>query len=129
MKNTRFQQKENYLLAVASGVRNHFSEVVEGTFQLSEAARKMNATHILGDYRDVRFNVPLVDAFNLVKVYEHRFKHFHKIVMATVVNSEDLELAKFWESICNKRGFKTAVFLTIEDADKWLLEQTVNSGS
>lgn len=129
MGKTCYHQTESYLLVKASGERNEFSGIVEGTFQLSKAALEANATHILADCRDVHFNVPLADAFNLVRVYEHRFTHFQNYVVATVVNARDLELAKFWESVCRKRGFRTSVFLSIEEAERWLLKQAVGIGN
>ncbi|WP_185152488.1 hypothetical protein, partial [Fulvivirga aurantia] len=121
------EQRKDYLFIQASGIRNNFSQVIIGTIKLSQLAEKFKATHIMADYRDVSFNVPLTEAFNLVKLYELKVSTFQKIVLSTIVNHADLEIAKFWESICKKRGFNNAVFLNIEEAESWLLKQKTMS--
>lgn len=116
---------KHYLLITAKGDRNDFSSIVKGTVQMQKAVQAANAQKVLADYRGVNFNVPLTEAFNLVRLYEHRIDTFRSIIMATLVNRKNLELAKFWESICNKRGFVTKVFLEFEEAEAWLIKQPI----
>ena len=121
MKNESFiELKEEYLLVTSRGTRKDFSEVIEGTLKINEAAKAYGTKYVLADYREVNYEVPLADAFNLVKVYEKKLPKFSDIVISGVINESNLEIGKFWESVCQKRGYKYRVFTTFEKADKWL---------
>lgn len=121
-----FSVEENYLSIKASGVRDDFMEIIEGTTKIAEASKRYNKQHILSDYRDVVFDLPLTQAFNLVKVYENKLPYFHRLHMASVVQSSQLEIASFYASICKKRGFNFEIFMAIEEAETWLINQPVN---
>ena len=43
--------------------------------------------------------------------------------MAAVVKKLDWEIAKFWESTSNKRGYTFKVFKHMNEAQSWLSEE------
>ena len=117
------QDKAGYLLVTAKGQRDSFKAVIEGTKQINEAAKKHNIKFILADYRGVTYNVPLTDAVNLVKLYEHALPLFQEIVISAVTHYGNMEIARMWESICIQRGFKYKVFIDFNEAETWLKAQ------
>jgi len=122
-----YENKDDYLYIKVSGERKSLLEIFEGTAKLHYVAQQMHASLILADYRKVHFNVNMTEAFNLVRLYENKFPDFGKMSVATVVNTENLEIAKFWEAICIKRGFNNKAFLHIGEAEKWLKKQNTLS--
>lgn len=117
--------KDDYLLITATGERRNFMDIIEGTIQIYEASKSLKTSRILADYRGVAYHVALNEAFNLVRYYENKLPEFQEVSMVGIVQTKDLEIAKFWESICNKRGFNVAVFTDFEAGEKWLLKQAV----
>lgn len=129
MKNeSSIELKEGYILVIARGTRKDFGDIIEGTFKISEAAKAYNLNHILADYREVDFDVPLADAFNLVKLYENKIPVFNNLVISGVINKSNWEIAEFWESIGNRRGFNFKAYTDFEEATKWL-HQKINESA
>lgn len=121
-----FELKEEYLLVIAKGEINNLTDIIEDTLKIHEASQALNANRIFADYSKVNFNIPLNEAFNLVRYYENRIPSIiEEISLLAIVRNEDLEIAKFWESICNKRGFNVAVFTDYEAGKEWLLKQKI----
>lgn len=121
MKNeSSIEVKDGYLLVTSKGVRSEFNSVIEGTNKINEAAKNYGLKYVLADYRNVKYDVPIADAFNLVKVYENKLPIFNEIIICAVTNEESLEIAQFWESICNRRGYNYKVFTDFDKAEHWL---------
>lgn len=123
----RFEKKDGYMLAIGEGERNNLTEMTEATKSMVAAATELGMTHILADYRKVKYNVPLTDAYNLVKVYETKTPTLKSFTIAGVMNEVDRELIKFWESISNRRGFEFKIFTNIDDALRWLQDKKKHS--
>ena len=96
---------------------------------INKAADANGVKHVLLDHRKLIVDLHMSEAYNLVKVYEKDFPEFSGISMTAVVNRDGLEIAKFWESICIKRGYQCRVFLDFDEAEKSILEQLAKSGS
>jgi len=115
--------RKDYLYVKASGVRTQFSEIMEGTVLLYEASKAYKADKIFADYTEVRFKVPLTEAFNLLRFYEKNLPEFYDVSMSALINPLDQEIAEFWESICRKRGFNVAIFTDLDESKEWLKRQ------
>ncbi len=124
--NFQFEINDHYLTVRDEGVRTSLSGAVEGTRRIAEAAAKYEKKFVLVDYRKVRYDLSLTEAYNLVKVYENKVPEFNDIALAVVVNSQDWEIAKFWESISLKRGYSFKLFSRIENAESWILSEVKN---
>jgi hypothetical protein len=121
-----FELKDDYLLVITEGEITNLTDLIEDTIKIHEASKTFNVSRIFTDYRKVNFHVPLNEAFNLVRYYENRLPSIiGEISLVTIVNNPAIEIAKFWESICNKRGFNVAVFTDYEAGKEWLLKQAV----
>ncbi len=120
--NTEFEIKEGYVVVTAHGKRNLLA-IIEGTKKLNEIAEANNVKFALVDYRDVIINTPLADAFNLVKLYEQKLPRFSESVISLVVTERNLEIARFWESVCHKRGYQYKLFTDYKAAENWLTIQ------
>jgi hypothetical protein len=123
MNITTVERKDHYAVVTAKGVRNDFESVLEGSKKIREAVKTYTIKYVLADYRKLSFNVPMADALNLVRAYEYEMPEFANMIMAVVTNRKDLEQGEFWESICNKRGYKYRVFLDFDKAENWIQSQ------
>ncbi len=110
----------DYLNVKVSGVRNNFKQVIDGSIRISKLASEYNQNKILADYTNVKFNLNLSEAFNLIRLYETQLQEFKKFKLAAVVNDMSSEIAGFYESIGSKRGFSIKVFTEIDKAKNWL---------
>ncbi len=120
---SNIEVKNGYLLVTAKGDRNDFMSVINGTKIINEAAKLHNINYVLADYRFIKYNVPLSDAFNLVKLFDQKIPSFGNLTIGAVTNEHNMELAKYWESICHKRGYHYKVFPTFQEAEDWILMQ------
>jgi hypothetical protein len=118
-----FEQKENYILVIGRGERNDFISIMDGTKQINEAVKKFKNPYFLLDYRDVRFNIPITNLFDAVRVYETKMPDFKNINVAVVLSEINLNLGKYWKDIVQQRGFNFMVFDDLATAELWLLEQ------
>lgn len=122
-----FEMREDYLFIKPSGDRRSLMEVVESSQKLTQLASAFKTNKVLADYTDVHFKLPMTEAFNLVRLYENRMHHFKEITLSVIVNKETYEIGKFWERICQKRGFNNAVYLNEKEATAWLLSKSHSS--
>jgi hypothetical protein len=118
-----FEQKENYILVIGRGERNDFISIMDGTKQINEAVKKFQNPYFLLDYRNVRFNIPITNLFDAVRVYETKMPDFKNINVAVVLSEINLNLGKYWKDIVQQRGFNFMVFDDFAIAESWLLEQ------
>ncbi|TRX60804.1 hypothetical protein FNH22_07115 [Fulvivirga sp. M361] len=116
----KFEKREGYLYVEAEGVRKDLTSIVEGTKKIQDSIVKYGTPYVLADYRKVRFNVPLTEAYNIIKIYESKIPEFSTIIMAGVINPGSREIAQFWQSICDKRGYTFKVFHDIKPAETWI---------
>ncbi|QSE96334.1 hypothetical protein [Fulvivirga lutea] len=122
-----FEQRDNYLLIKASGIKNSTHQLLEGSRNVLELAIKFECNNILCDYREVQFDLNLSEAFNLVRIYENQLKEFKELRIAGLVADRYFELADFWEKISRKRGFDNKAFTTFDDAEEWLVTHQLNN--
>lgn len=119
----KYTLTDHYLLLEAGGLVNSLMELIGGTDRVNDKAKAVKANKILANFLKISFDVKLPDAFNLVRYYESKVQEFKNIHIAAVVNKKDFEIGKFWESICNKRGFNAAIFTDVNEAHDWLVMQ------
>lgn len=115
--------EDHYLLLEAGGSIINLQELVGGTDRLKEKAKEAGAQKLLANFRQISFDIKPHDAFNLVRYYENRTPEFKNMHIAGVMQKRDLEVGKFYESICKKRGFNAAIFTDMDQAKAWLLKQ------
>ncbi len=118
------ETKEGYVILTANGKCDDFNLMIQGTHMVNEAAKEYGVKHVLLDHRNLSYDLNMSEAFNLVKVYEKDFPSFSGISITAVVNEDGLELAKFWESICLKRGYQSKVFLDFDKAEQWVISHS-----
>ncbi|MCB0506108.1 MAG: hypothetical protein KDC58_11495 [Cyclobacteriaceae bacterium] len=115
--------KEGYLTISAKGLRKDFDSMISSSKGVSEIAIKNKVKYILLDYNELYYDVPLTFVYNQVKVFERNLPYLSQITISVITNRESYEIAKFWESICIKRGYRYKVFLESKLAVAWLKEQ------
>ena len=115
--------KEGYLTISAKGLRKDFDSMISSSKGVSEIAIKNKVKYILLDYNELYYDIPLTFVYNQVKVFERNLPYLSQITISVITNRESYEIAKFWESICIKRGYRYKVFLESKLAVAWLKEQ------
>lgn len=118
-----FEQKENYLLVTGHGERNDFASIIDATTQINEMVVKLQNKYLLVDYREVKFNTPITNVFDVVRIYESKMPHLKNIIIAAVLSQLNSSFGKYWKEIAQQRGFNFMVFDDFASAEKWLLEQ------
>lgn len=116
--------ENDVLVITVKGVRDNFSQVINGSERIAMAAKSTNKSNILADYSGVQFNLNLSDAFNLIRLYENQLTDFKNFNLAVVVNDASSEIAKFYESIGKKRAFNICVFTELAKAKSWFKSNT-----
>jgi hypothetical protein len=118
-----FEQRENYLLVTGHGERNNFADIIEATTQINEMVVKFQNKYLLIDYRKVKFNTPITNVFDVVRIYESKMPHLKNIFIAAVLSQLNSAFGKYWRDIAQQRGFNFMVFDDFAKAELWMLEQ------
>lgn len=89
---------------------------------LYEEALKHNTKNVITDHRDLEFPAEIMRAADLVGHYQNNMPiEMTQLKLAAVMRQENMDLANFWETYCNNRGFHYKAFTSISDATKWLM--------
>jgi hypothetical protein len=114
----------NYLHVSGNRLLNSYPSALAFTMEICKAIENKN-THdlILIDYTNFISIITYVEVFKIVRIYNLRLNFCRSIRLAVIVDKDDIEIAKYWESLCEKRGFNFKVFLSAAEAEKWLLEE------
>jgi hypothetical protein len=113
----------NYLHVSGNRLLNNYPSALGFTNDICKAIEKKNTPNlILIDYSNFISIITYVDVFNIVRIYDLRMNFCRSIRLSVIVDKDDIDIAKYWESLCEKRGFNFKVFLAAAEAEKWLLE-------
>jgi hypothetical protein len=118
-----FEKKDKYLLVVGEGDRKDLLTLANGTKQIYSVIEETNSHLVLVDYRKVNFLIQNVDAFNSVRFYETKLPELKTIVLAAVVNHDNVHIGDVWGKFAISRGFNFKVFTDYDQAEQWLLKQ------
>ena len=118
---------EYYLTVRARGERRQLSEMIEGIKRVVAASEAHNCPYILLDYRGIKYHVGSTQIFDLVRVFDINLPLLKNIVMCGVTSPSDLEKARFFESICQRRGYNFRLFEDINEAAAWLKEEAITT--
>jgi len=122
-----FEKREKYLLVTGEGERRDLLTLANGTKQIYSVIEETKSHLVLIDYRKVNFLIQNVDAFNSVRFYETKLPDLKAIVLAAVVNHDNVHIGDVWGKFAISRGFNFKVFTDIDQAERWLLQQGTNS--
>ncbi len=118
-----FERRENYLLVTGFGERKDLITLVEGSEKINEVITGVQSHFLLLDYTQARFNVPLGNAFDLIRIYELKMPEIKTLVVSVALHHDDYKIGEYWKDIAQKRGFHFMVSYSFEDAETWLLAQ------
>lgn len=118
-----FEQKEDYLLVTGHGERNDFAAIMSATNRINEMVGTVKMKYLLVDYREVKFNTPITNVFDVVRIYETKMPDFKNLIVAVVLSHLNASIGKYWEEIAQQRGFNFLIFHDFATAEKWLLEK------
>ena len=118
-----FEQKEDYLLVTGHGERNDFASIINATNQINEMVVTVKKKYVLVDYREVKFNTPITNVFDVVRIYETKMPAFKNLIAAVVLSHLNSSIGRYWGEIAQQRGFNFMIFHDFATAEKWLLEQ------
>jgi hypothetical protein len=122
-----FELTDDYLLVIGHGSRDTFASMVEASEIIFAKVHETKATRLLVDYRELKINVRMNEAFNIVKRYEVAQPDFRYLITAAVFdsksNSNGMEFGRYWQKVSLQRGFVIEIFEDIEEAKRWLKKQ------
>ena len=118
-----FELKESYLLVIGHGSRDNLASMVEASAKIYEKVNETQMRYLLVDYRNLRINVNMSEAFNIVKRYETAQPRLKDITIAAVFGTDGLNFGRYWKEISKQRGFSIEIFENFDIAEAWLLKQ------
>jgi len=116
------QEKTDYLFIETNAVLLTAEDLIGQSEMLYEEIEKYSFKKILIDESETQLPKELIPYFDLVKNYIIEFPvEIRELKIAVVTGEEYQETAKSRETLCVSRGLNYCSFLTIEEAEKWLL--------
>ena len=116
-----FELTKDYLLVIGHGTRDSLASMTQAAMQIYNKASETNSDRLLVDYRTLKIEVNMTEAFNIVKRYEASIPDLKKIKKEAVFAYEGMTFGKYWVDISKKRGFNIEIFEDFEKAKIWLL--------
>jgi hypothetical protein len=118
-----FELTDHYLLVIGHGSRDTFASMVEASEKIFAKVHETKARRLLVDYRNLKINVRITEAFNIVKRYEVAQPDFKHLITAAVFDSKGMEFGRYWQEVSRQRGFVIEIFEDLEEAKRWLVKQ------
>jgi phosphoglycerol transferase MdoB-like AlkP superfamily enzyme len=117
----------NYLHIAGCRLINSYSSALAFTRDICQLIENRKAYNlVLIDYTNFISIITCLDVFNIVRINDLKSDFCRTIRLSLIVDKNDIEIAKYWEDLCQKRGFNFKVFLTYCEGKKWLLEGKLN---
>ncbi len=118
-----FEVKDQYLMVKGHGVRKTLSSMVEASEMIFQKLHETGKHYLLVDYTGLQINVPLTEAFNIVKRYEAVQPELKHVLIAAAFSTAGMEFGNYWKEIAAKRGFSIEIFNDLKKAEMWLLSR------
>ena len=115
------EKHDTYLKIIGEGERSDFISIAENSTKIYNLLTELKYSQLLLDYSAVNFNIPLTQGFNMVRFYEQKFPGIMNIAVAVVLNENNILLGKLWDEVAESRGFVFKTFISVEEAEAWLL--------
>jgi len=113
--------KPAYLHAIASG-RNSRENVERYVEDIVRACKARNCYKVLIEERLEGPRLGALEVFDIMSEGSYRFRGKFEAIAYVDVNRQG-DLMKFAENVASNRGFPFAVFSTVVEAEKWLLDE------
>lgn len=118
-----FEERDGYLLVVGHGARNSLAEMTEAASEIYRKVEETKQRFLLVDYRKLKINVHMGEAFNIVKRYEVSQPGLKNAVIAAVFGEQGADFGIYWKEVGKRRGFTIESFDSMEAAELWLKTQ------
>jgi hypothetical protein len=116
-------QQNNTIIGTFSGILDR-ELLRQYTLEMDKIRESLGVYHSLTDYRECTITFSTMDLFYLPDKHgdllESLGGNVHKLKRAIVVNSRQLEKAKFFENVATNRGQRVRVFTDEKEAIAWL---------
>ncbi len=119
----RYEERDSYLYVKGTGVRKNLQAIYDSTQRLAEIIEKTHSRFVLLDYTELVTTVSNTDVFNITRIYENAAPILYSLCISIIINPNELEMEKFWEDICLRRGFDFKIFTESGEAERWLLKE------
>lgn len=116
----KFEPREGYLFARATGIRTHHS-VASLTETIFEKAVELGLSKLLVDVSDLEGTLSVLDSYSLVTAVFKPIR-WRGITKAAVVDGSGSRIQMaFSELVARNRGYNYRIFNDEEEAIEWLL--------
>jgi len=120
-----FKQREKYLLVIGHGKRDNLVTMTQASAEIYAKVLETKTNYLLVDYRQLQINVPLSQAYNIVKRYEVAQPELKKLTIAAVFEGKGIAFGNYWKEVSLQRGFFIEIFEDMNLAEEWLLKQMI----
>jgi hypothetical protein len=84
--------------------------------------KKYGNKKVIVDGLETEFPFDLFPYYDLVQFYVEKFPpEIREIKLACVISPEYKRIGKFWETASNNRGFQYRAFISLREAEEWLI--------
>ena|SRR6478609_6330359 len=118
------EKRPGYLLIRCAGVTKNLDDMRALAQKVYEEFIKDRHAKVLLLNTEVAFPTSTIDYYELVNFYTEELpEEIRRLKLASIVRSEDIEMIKFWETVCVNRGFNYHGFTSEAEGTKWLMEE------
>jgi hypothetical protein len=111
-------KEKGYLLINTSGAIDDWKSF---TLLILEEINHYSDKKIILDHRNLDYPAKLFNLAELVDFYHRDLPvDVRQLNLAIVVETTNCEVAKFWETYCNNRGYLFSAFDSLENAEDWI---------
>jgi hypothetical protein len=116
-------EADGILRVTAKGTYNAVAHLNSTTELIYQKVTESEIRLLLLDFRESHFELPLAEAFNVVRRYELSMPAFRDVTAACVFNRASKEFTDYWQQLGNQRGYTIGVFPGIPEAERWIREK------
>lgn len=116
--NFKIENKKDHLLVTSSGKDGGLQEVINYNKAIIDSATKYDLNKILCDERNLTYAISLGETYKLA---DFASKYASEVAaVAIICDKEQIEEAKFYETVANNRGLNIFATSDMNEAKKWL---------
>jgi hypothetical protein len=118
------ENNAEYLLIRSVAKLKNEDDLIKHAMLVYEEYKKYNNKKVVLDGLETEFPLDLFPYYDLVQFYIEKFPpEVREIRLACVISTEYARIGKFWETASGNRGFQYRAFISIREAEEWLMEE------
>jgi len=118
------ENNADYLLITSVANLKNENDLIKHATLVYDEYKKYDNKKVVLDGLGTEFPSDLFPYYDLVQFYIEKLpSEVREINLACVISPEYTRIGKFWETVSNNRGFKFRAFVSLRDAEEWIMEE------